>query len=144
MAPFGEMEEWFDEMFRHPLSLFRMRMPRPRFPGWENGGASVDMYDDGENLVLKAELPGFTKDDVDVMLTEDAITISGEKKKEEKVEKRNYYRIEREAGSFARAFRLPVEVDATKVSAKFKNGILEVRLPKTEKATRKTRKVKVR
>ncbi len=76
-APFREMEEWFDEMFRHPFSPFRMNLPRLRFSGLEEAGASVDMYDDGENLVLKAELPGMGRDDVEVNLTDETIIIAG-------------------------------------------------------------------
>jgi len=82
-----------------------------------------------------------SKDDIDVKVTDDFITISGEKKKEEKVEKKNYYRMERSYGSFTRSLRLPTEVQTEKATAKFKDGVLEVRIPKTEEAKKKEKKV---
>jgi HSP20 family protein len=81
------------------------------------------------------------KEDIDIELTEDVITLSGEKKKEEKVEKKNYYSIERSYGSFTRSFRLPADVKTDKADAQFKDGILEIKIPKTEEA--KKRKIKV-
>jgi HSP20 family protein len=91
--------------------------------------------------VVKAELPGMKKEDIDVSLTEDTITISGEKKKEEKIEKKDYYSLERSYGSFKRSFSLPAEVQTEKASAKFKDGVLEIRIPKTEEAKKKEKKV---
>jgi HSP20 family protein len=76
---------------------------------------------------------------VDIELTEDSVTISGEKKKEEKVEKKDYYRVERSYGSFSRTVTLPAEVKAGEAKAVFKNGVLEMRIPKKEE----TKKVKV-
>jgi HSP20 family protein len=82
-----------------------------------------------------------TKKDIEVTLTDDYITLSGEKKKEEKVEKKDYHRFERSYGSFKRSFRLPAEIQADKVKAKFDNGVLEVRMPKTEEAKKKEKKI---
>jgi len=84
---------------------------------------------------VKAELPGIAKEDLKVTMTENTLTISGEKKKEEKVEKKDFHRIERSYGSFTRNFRLPDNVNGEKAKASFKDGVLEVRLPKT-KATK--------
>ena len=86
-------------------------------------------------MVVKAEIPGISKDDLNVSLTEDSLTISGEKKQEEKVEKKDFHRVERSYGSFSRSFRLPDNVDGSKAKASFKDGVLEVRIPKT-KATK--------
>jgi HSP20 family protein len=83
------------------------------------------------------------KEDLDVRLDEDTITISGEKKAEEKVEKKGYYRHERSYGSFYRSFRLPAEVQTDKAKATFKEGILEVRVPKTEEAKKKTKRIMI-
>ncbi|MFH1026033.1 MAG: Hsp20/alpha crystallin family protein, partial [Nitrospirota bacterium] len=104
---------------------------------------SMDIFTEGDNVVVKAELPGMKKEDIDVSLTEDTITISGEKKKEEKIEKKDYYSFERSYGSFKRSFSLPSEVQTEKASAKFKNGVLEIRIPKTEEAKKKEKKVTV-
>ena len=76
-------------------------------------------------------------------LTEDTVTISGEKKQEEKVEKKDYYRLERSYGTFTRSFRLPKEVQTDKAKATFKDGVLEVKVPKTEEAKKKEKKVPV-
>jgi HSP20 family protein len=81
------------------------------------------------------------KDDIDVTLTEDTLTLSAEKKKEERVEKKDYHRFERSYGSFTRSFHLPKEVQTEKVAAKFKDGVLEIKIPKTEEAKKKEKKV---
>jgi HSP20 family protein len=103
----------------------------------------VDLYEDKNDIVVKAELPGIEKDNVEVNLTDHTLTIKGEKKKEEEVKEENYYRTERSYGSFVRTVEIPKDVHADKVRANFKNGILEVRLPKTEEAKAKEIKVKV-
>ncbi|VAX26801.1 Small heat shock protein HSP16.5 [hydrothermal vent metagenome] len=144
LAPFEEVERWFEDVFRRPFSLLGPSwLPRMRFPELEEISPVVDIYEEGDDVVVKAEMPGIKKDDVDVSLTDNTITISGEKKKEEKVEKKNYYRLERSYGSFTRTFRLPAEVQSDKAKAKFKDGVLEIRVPKTEEAKKREKKVKV-
>ncbi len=144
-SPFEEMERWFDEFFRRPFSLFGPSwLPRLRMPEIEEISPSVDIFEEGDDVVVKAELPGMKKDDIDVTLSDDTITISGEKKREEKVEKKNYYRYERSFGSFSRSFRLPVDVQADKAKATFKDGILEIRIPKTEEAKKRQRKLQIK
>ena len=103
----------------------------------------VDVFEDKNDIVVKAELPGLDKDNIEVNLTDNTLTIKGEKKKEEEVKEENYYRCERAYGSFVRSVELPKAVHADKVKASFKNGILEVRVPKTEEAKAKEIKVKV-
>ena len=103
----------------------------------------VDFYKEKDDLVVKAELPGMEKQDIEVNVTDHTLTIKGEKKKEERAEEENYYRSERSFGSFRRSLELPSDVQAEKAKASFKNGILEVRLPKTEVAKAKEIKVAV-
>ncbi|MEW6163240.1 MAG: Hsp20/alpha crystallin family protein [Nitrospirota bacterium] len=143
LSPSEEMERWFEDFFRRPFSLMRPSwwFPRLRMPEIEEVTPSVDVFEEGNDVVVKAELPGMSKEDIDVKLTDDIITISGEKKKEEKVEKKDYYRVERSYGSFARSFRLPTEVQTDKATAKFKEGVLEIRIPKTEAAKKKEKKL---
>ncbi|RMG68193.1 MAG: Hsp20/alpha crystallin family protein [Nitrospirae bacterium] len=144
LSPFEEMERWFDEIMRRPFSFFGPSwLPRIRMPEVEEISPSVDIYEEGDDVVVKAELPGMKKDDIDVTISEDTVTISGEKKREEKVEKKNYYRYERSFGSFTRSFRIPVDVQTDKAKASFKDGILEIRIPKTEEAKKKTRKLQI-
>jgi HSP20 family protein len=144
LSPFEEMERRIDEFFRKPFSLFGPTwFPRLRMPEFEEMTPSVDIFEEGHDVVLKAELPGMKKEEIEVKLTEDMITLSGEKKKEEKIEKKNYHRLERSYGSFVRSFRLPAEVQTDQVKAQFKDGILEIRIPKTEEAKKKEKKVDI-
>jgi HSP20 family protein len=103
----------------------------------------VDVFEEKDDIVVKAELPGIEKDNIEVNLTDHTLTIKGEKKKEEEIKEENYYRAERSYGSFLRTLDLPRDVRADQVKASFKNGILEVRMPKTEEAKAKEIKVKV-
>jgi HSP20 family protein len=102
----------------------------------------VDIFDEKGDVVIKAELPGINKEGIDVTLTDETITISGEKKKEEEVKKKDYCRWECSYGSFCRTFSLPSEVQTDKVKTRMKDGVLEVRIPKTEEAKKKEAKVK--
>lgn len=114
------------------------------FEIWEGPRAfDVDIYEDAENVILKAEIPGMNKEDISVSLTEDTVTISGKKTEEKKIEKENYLRKEIKTGSFSRSFTLPCNVDKEKVKATYKNGILEIVLPKSEREKAKEIKVEV-
>ncbi len=142
LSPFERMEDLFESFFRRPFG-------RPRWPGipkWLEEiepSPSVDIFEEGDDVVVKTELPGMSRDDIEVNLSDDALTLSGEKKKEEKVEKKDYYRLERSYGSFSRSFSLPAEVQTDKAKASFKKGVLEVRIPKTEEAKKKVQKIKI-
>ena len=95
---------------------------------------AVDMYENDQALILKAELPGFSKDDVHVELKDNLLTLKGERKRELDVKDAQYHRVERAYGAFQRSFMLPVSVDAEKAEATFKDGVLELKLPKVEEA----------
>ncbi|MCK9227520.1 MAG: Hsp20/alpha crystallin family protein [Syntrophorhabdaceae bacterium] len=137
-----DMENWFEDFFRRPLSLWG-GFPRLKFPVTEELMPSVDIFEEKDDVVVKAELPGIKKEDLDITLTDDTISISGEKKKEEEVSKKNYHRWECSYGSFSRSFTLPAEVQSDKAKAQFKDGVLEIRIPKTEEAVKKEKKVKI-
>ena len=103
---------------------------------------AVDIYQTGDHeLVLKAELPDMTREDIDITVEKGTLTIKGEKKFAADVKEEHFHRIERRYGSFSRSFALPETVDAGKVSAEYKNGVLTVRLPLREEA--KPRQIKV-
>jgi HSP20 family protein len=139
---FDELDRMFNRFLGRPFGL--MRWPRPMWPEEIGAGfPSVDIFEDKDKIVVKAEIPGVNKEDLDVNVTEDAIVISGEKKKEEKVEEKDYYRYERSYGSFHRSLPLPAEVQSDKAKAKFKDGVLEITVPKTSEAKKKEVKVKV-
>jgi HSP20 family protein len=102
----------------------------------------VDIYQNGDHeLVLKAELPDMTRDDIDVTVDNGTLTIKGEKKLAGEVKEEQFHRIERRYGTFSRSFSLPPTVDAGRVAAEYKNGVLTVKLPMREEA--KPRQIKV-
>ena len=104
----------------------------------------VDIYSNGQHeLVLKAELPGMTEDEIGVTVEENTLTLRGEKKFAPEVSEEQFHRMERGYGSFARTFALPPTVDAGKVSAEYKAGVLTVRLPLREDAKPKQIKIQV-
>jgi HSP20 family protein len=141
LAHHGELERFFDEAFRRPFS--HVGFPRLGFALAEDIVPSMDIFEAGGDIVVKAELPGMKKEDIEVTVTDSSITISGEKKKEDEVKKKNYYKYERSYGSFCRTFSLPTTVKTDKVKSTFKDGILEIRMPKTEEAKSKEVKVKI-
>jgi len=111
-----------------------------------NAGATwvppVDVFQTGEHeLVLKAELPDMTREDIDVTVENFVLTIKGEKKLATDLKEEHFHHIERRYGSFSRSFSLPRTVDSSKVAAEYKNGVLTVRLPLREEA--KPRQIKV-
>jgi HSP20 family protein len=102
----------------------------------------VDVYSSGDHeIVLKAELPDMTREAIDITVEDDTLTIKGEKKFEAGVNDDQFHRIERRYGAFSRSFSLPQTVDASKVTADYKNGVLTVRLPLREEA--RPRQIKV-
>jgi HSP20 family protein len=102
----------------------------------------VDVFQTGEHeLVLKAELPDMTREDIDVTVENFVLTIKGEKKLATDLKEEHFHHIERRYGSFSRSFSLPRTVDSSKVAAEYKNGVLTVRLPLREEA--KPRQIKV-
>ncbi|HSF31619.1 MAG TPA: Hsp20/alpha crystallin family protein [Candidatus Tectomicrobia bacterium] len=103
---------------------------------WVSGAWSppVDIFETDEALVMKAELPGFSKDDISIELKDNSLVIKGERKYEDEVKEGNYHRRERAYGPFQRSFMLPTTVDQEKVKASYKDGILELRLPKVQAA----------
>jgi HSP20 family protein len=143
VSPFDEFERRFEDFFRRPFGI----MGVPWMQRWSERpdvvSPTVDMYEEGGDVVVKAEVPGIGREDIEVNVTDTTLTISGEKKKEEKVEKKDYVHFERSYGSFARSFQLPSEVQTDKAKAVFKDGVLEIRVPKTEEAKQRTRKVPV-
>jgi HSP20 family protein len=137
-----EMDRLFDDFFGRGFGL-------SQFEGGSVGrfGAfnpQVDVTENDKEVKVIAELPGLTEQDVEVSLSNDVLTISGEKKHEKEDKGENYYRMERSYGSFQRAIPLPVEVQSDKVEATFKNGVLTVTLPKSPQATQNRKKITIK
>jgi HSP20 family protein len=104
----------------------------------------VDIYDNGDNqLVIKAELPDMSKDDIEITVNNNTLTLRGEKKMDSSIKDERCHRIERVYGEFSRTFALPPTVDTSKVSADYKNGVLTITLPVREEAKPKQVPVKV-
>jgi HSP20 family protein len=141
LTPFEDMERWFEDTFRRPF-LGPSWIPRIRMPDiMGEVYPSVDIFEDGNDVVVKAEVPGMKKEEIEVNLSLDTITISGQKNEETKVDKKDFYRLERTFGSFSRKLRLPADILTDKARASFKDGVLEVRIPKSP--TAKSRKIAI-
>jgi HSP20 family protein len=104
----------------------------------------VDIYE-GPNheMVIKAELPDIRREDIDIRVEDNTLTVSGEKKLDEDVKQEQFHRVERAYGTFTRSFSLPATIDTEKVNAEYKNGVLTVKLPMREEAKPKQIQVKV-
>ncbi len=101
----------------------------------------MDIFDAADAIVLKAELPGLSPDDIDIEIDESVLTLKGERRFEETVEEGRYYRVERAYGSFQRSVTLPQGVKADEITATFEHGVLTVRVPKADEV--KPRKIAV-
>jgi HSP20 family protein len=144
LAPFEEMERWAEDFF--PRGWLRPhRRDWPVNAGFssllEDRMPKVDIIDRDDEVFIKAELPGIDKKDVEVSVTDHTITIKGSSRKEEKEEKGDYYRCEITQGAFSRTLPLPAEVNVDKSQAKFKDGVLELTLPKIESTKRRSIKI---
>jgi HSP20 family protein len=103
---------------------------------------AVDTFEENNNIVIKAELPGVKKENVTIDIKDNMLTLKGERSEETEVKEENYYRKERSYGKFHRAFTLPDAVDANKIEASFKDGVLKISIPKAEEA--KTKKIEIK
>ena len=103
----------------------------------------VDIYEDESELVVRAEIPGVKREDINIQVTNDELVISGERKFEEDGGKRNYMRLERPYGPFQRSFSIGLPVKTTEVKASYKDGVLEVTVPKAEETKPKQVQVEV-
>lgn len=124
------MNKLFDESFR---GMSRTGSE----DDWALGGTwapAVDIYEQGSDIVLKAELPGVDPKSVDVRLENNTLTLCGERKFDDEIQRENYHRIERSYGAFSRSFTLPSTVDQNNIKADYRDGVLRVTLPKREEA----------
>ena len=138
--PFRELRSLNEEVAR----LFRNTTPVSTAREEVFNGAwapTVDIFENKDNFVLEAELPGMTREDFELSFENNVLTLKGERKFEKKTDEDNYHRIERAYGSFTRSFTLPPTVTAEGAKADFNNGILHVSLPKREEV--KARKIEI-
>ena len=138
---FGRLFGLRDELDRLFEASFGDATSAPPFHGvWS---PAVDVFEDKDNVIVKAELPGLKREDIEVSLQDGVLSISGERKSGEKFDEAGTHRTERFVGRFQRTFTLPARVDATKVSALYQDGVLSVTLPKAEEAKPKHIEVKI-
>jgi HSP20 family protein len=120
-----QMNHLFDDVLR-PVVRGDSRLSKwNRYP-------TVDIYDNDENIVIKAELPGIDKKDIVIDVKDGVLTLKGERSFDNEVKEEKYYCRERTFGKFERVFRLPADVDPEKISADYKDGILKINIPKPE------------
>jgi HSP20 family protein len=129
---FGRLTDLRDEIDRlFDMPLAGLERTSRLFSGWT---PALDLYEEKDNLVVKVELPGMKREEIEVSLHEGSLSISGERKSEEKHEEADVYRTERYVGRFQRTVALPTPVASDKVKAQYRDGILTITLPKTEEA----------
>jgi HSP20 family protein len=148
--PFGRWNPWkeLEEMEKRLSTVFG---PAPSTGGGDKKEAIavaewsplVDITEDDKEYIVKAEIPEMKKEEIKINVHDDVLTISGERKYEKEEKGKKYHRVERAYGSFMRSFTLPEDADGTKVNAEYKDGVLKVRLPKSEKAKPKAIEVKI-
>ena len=127
------MDRLFDDAFTRPLSIR---------DGWS--APAIDMYQTDDEIVVRASLPGFKADDVQINITGDVLTLKGELKHEEEKKEKAWHMREQRWGSFERSIALPTNVVADRANADFENGILTITLPKAEEARPRTISVKAK
>jgi len=141
--PFRDLISIQDRMNR----LFEQTLARTR----EDEGIAastwtpaVDIYETPDQVVMKAELPGLTREDIEINVRDNTLSLRGQRKFEKDVKEENYLRIERAYGSFQRSFTLPATIQQDKIKAVFRDGVLELTLPKAEEARPKQIKIDVK
>jgi HSP20 family protein len=138
LSPFEDMERWFEESFpRGWMHRWGWPMGGRLTPLMERIAPRVNVIDRDEEILVRAEVPGVKKEDLDISITENAVTIKGSTRREEEEEKGDYFRREIESGAFSRTVGLPGSVDTEKAKASFSDGVLELTIPKVSKARRK-------
>jgi HSP20 family protein len=142
-----EMDRWFDRVsrdlgFPRRSSLFRSSFGSPTRQGiW---APRIEAFQKGDTFTVRAELPGLKKDDVDVELTDDALTIRGERRAEHEEEREGFYHSEREYGEFSRTIPLPDGVIAENAAATFRDGVLEISMPAAPAEANRGRRLEIK
>ncbi|HOV21365.1 MAG TPA: Hsp20/alpha crystallin family protein [bacterium] len=138
-SPFKEIMDVRDDFDRLVDRIFNRDLDL-----WEGGRVpAIDVYEEGDNIIVKAEIPGVKKEDISVSLNGDILTISGKSQEEKEVKKENFYRKEIRSGTFSRSLTLPAQIDKDKVKASYKDGVLQLTLPKSPEEKKKEVKIKV-
>ena len=140
MSPFDEMDRMFDDFFGRRW-LQPLRWERPLAAELSTLTPKVDVIDRDAEVLVRVEVPGVRKEDIEVQVSGNMLTVRGETRHEEKEEKGDYHRAEIMRGAFVRTVTLPAEVDDARAKAALKEGVLELTLPKIEKSRRRSIKI---
>ncbi len=134
--------DWATSPSWRMFDRFFEQLDMPEISGDKQWMPTVDVSETDGHVIVRAEVPGMEKDDINVTLSDGLLTIHGEKKQEKEEEKENYRFVERRYGSFSRSVRVPDGVDAEKIEASYKDGVLKVSIPKGESEI--TRKIEIK
>lgn len=136
----SEMDRLFDSFLREPFGMLEW----PGFTGGEIGWPAIDISESDKEVTIRAEVPGIDPKEIDVSVTGNQVVIKGEKKETSERKGDGYFHSESHYGSFQRAIPLPEEVDSEKVDAKYANGVLTLRMPKSPTAVAKKIEIKTK
>ena len=135
------LQDRMNRLFEQTLSRSRGEPEGATAAAWS---PAVDIYETAEDIVLQAELPGLTKEDIDIQVRENRLTLKGERRLDKEIKRENTFRMERAYGAFQRVFNLPNAVQADKIRAVFKEGVLKVNIPKAVEGKPKQIKIEVK
>ena len=145
--PINELRRMDAEMGRLRRHLYKpfYTWPRSWSRSWSvNSGVDIDIYQESDNLVVRATLPGINPDDIEVAIADGNLTLNGERKHDKEVKEEDYLHREHRSGSFTRVVRLPEGLNAAKADASYENGVLSVTIPKSEQKKARQLKIKVK
>jgi HSP20 family protein len=134
-----EMERLWERAWPRPM----LRTQRPVLTPMTEWAPRMDVFEKNGDVVIKTELPGVNKEDVDITVEQGDLIIKGEREQESEVKEENYYRMERSYGSFFRRLPLGFEADPAKISAQYRDGILEIQIPRPVEAKPEPQKIKI-
>lgn len=137
--PFGMLRNLHEEMNR----VFERSLTLPTAKQVAFFVPDIDVKDEKDAIAVRADIPGIKKENLDISVRQDLLTLKGERKEETEKKSKDYYHAERFYGAFSRTVELPTKVKAEGVKASYKDGVLEIRLPKDEKAQAKETKIKI-
>ncbi|MGD8427892.1 MAG: Hsp20/alpha crystallin family protein [Balneolaceae bacterium] len=139
LQPISDLRREMDRLFNELIPFsWRLEETEPTLNRWL---PTMDMVETDEDYTIKVDLPGMNKNDININVHDNVLSIEGERKKEAQKESEGYLRSERSFGTFKRSFTIPVAIEADKIKASFKEGVLAVHVPKAEKSKRKSVKI---
>lgn len=142
--PFTELQNEMNQLFENFSQTMNSLSPMKwNLPEVSATYPKMDVSESDKEFKITAELPGMEEKDIDVSISNEVLTLKGEKKAEKEEKKPNYFRMERSYGTFQRSIPLPAEVDRDKVQASFKKGVLSIVLPKSEKAVKESKRIEI-